>query len=125
MAMSTSYLKQLNLRAMSISYDKQMSSCVFNFNYNLCPYNEVVGMLSAQAAQKGLHLSVDIELGLPPVLRSDTMKLKQVLVNLLSNSIKFTQTGRVTLMVSKAAAEEAAAVRRCTLTRIDNLVGIA
>jgi PAS domain S-box-containing protein len=59
-------------------------------------------MLSPQAASKGIDLRVVAESQVPRRVVGDVMRLRQVLVNLLNNSIKFTAAGRVELRVSCA-----------------------
>ena len=56
-------------------------------------------MFQLKAESKGLQLSCDRAPHLPQYIRTDEVKLRQVLVNLLGNAIKFTQKGRVTLRV--------------------------
>ncbi|HEY9806715.1 MAG TPA: ATP-binding protein, partial [Candidatus Obscuribacterales bacterium] len=57
-------------------------------------------MLQFRAMSKGLQLQVELSPDLPVVIKSDEGKLRQILINLLGNAIKFTQQGRVTLRVS-------------------------
>ncbi len=55
-----------------------------------------------QAEEKGLRLAVEMAADLPPAIVTDAQKLQQVLRNLLSNAMKFTDTGSVTLRMSLA-----------------------
>ena len=54
-------------------------------------------LMGPRAREKGLHFQLQAELPLPAVLRSDSVRLKQVLLNFCSNAIKFTASGSVTL----------------------------
>ncbi len=57
------------------------------------------GMLYYKAQAKGLDLHFDLDAELPRYLRTDVKKLRQVLINLLNNAIKFTDQGEVRLQV--------------------------
>ncbi|MCT7983416.1 PAS domain S-box protein [Laspinema sp. A4] len=54
-------------------------------------------MLKFQAQLKGLELHFELDSNLPEMIISDERKLRQVLINMLGNAIKFTQSGGVTL----------------------------
>jgi signal transduction histidine kinase/CheY-like chemotaxis protein len=57
--------------------------------------NSVADLLRFRATEKRLALLVDIAPEVPAVLRGDDMRLRQVLLNLVSNAIKFTAAGRI------------------------------
>jgi signal transduction histidine kinase/DNA-binding response OmpR family regulator len=61
-------------------------------------------MLQVKAQAKGLVLVVERSPQVPHYIQTDEAKLRQVLINLLGNAIKFTDSGRVTLTVQKAPA---------------------
>src|SRR5262249_39534007 len=66
--------------------------------------HEAVAPMTHDARAKGLALSSCIDPGVPPVVVGDPIRLKQVLTILLSNAVKFTDRGSVTLDVSADAA---------------------
>lgn len=69
---------------------------VFNLHRLL---NSLKDMFHFRAAAKGLQLSFEFDADLPQIVKTDQGKLRQVLINLLGNAIKFTSSGGVTLRV--------------------------
>ena len=57
--------------------------------------------VALRAHQKGLELIVDVDASVPNTVRGDPGRLRQVLVNLLGNAIKFTERGEVVLRVTR------------------------
>lgn len=57
-------------------------------------------MLQLKAKSKGLELKFELAPSIPHFIKADENKLRQVLINLLNNGIKFTKTGSVTLRVN-------------------------
>ncbi|MCR4715587.1 MAG: DegV family EDD domain-containing protein [Lachnospiraceae bacterium] len=67
-------------------------------NYNLGDMiSEIVNMIWLRADQKGLKFEVDIDPALPAELFGDEVRVKQILINILNNAIKYTKEGSVTL----------------------------
>ncbi|MCS6813308.1 MAG: CHASE2 domain-containing protein [Cyanobacteria bacterium] len=72
----------------------------------------IVEMLQLKAQAKGLNLEIDYAADLPTYVKTDESKLRQILINLLGNAIKFTQQGRVTLHVQIANPQGSSATAR-------------
>ncbi len=68
------------------------------FETRVC-VEEVVELFSQQAASKGLTLDVQVAPHVPRMARGDAMRLRQILVNLVGNAVKFTHQGGITLFV--------------------------
>jgi len=63
---------------------------------------EISDLFRAEALQKGLQLKVTILREVPKKIKSDKRRVQQILVNLLSNAMKFTQKGQVEVIVGVA-----------------------
>ncbi len=61
----------------------------------------VISSFSLQAGQKGLELTCHIPPGVPDLLIGDSGRLRQVIVNLIGNAVKFTEKGSITLHVEQ------------------------
>ena len=66
----------------------------------------VVQMLAHRAAAKGLTLTADVAPTVPQAVRGDPVRLRQILVNLVNNAVKFTDAGRVAIRLTAATAAE-------------------
>src|SRR3989344_308728 len=68
---------------------------------------EIREILETQARKKGLGFEIRLEGSVPRYVPTDRLRLKQVLLNLLGNSVKFTQSGRVVLTVDRTETKNA------------------
>ncbi|HEX9018105.1 MAG TPA: GAF domain-containing protein, partial [Anaerolineaceae bacterium] len=63
-------------------------------------------LLTTRAAEKKLDLAVEIEPEVPPAIVGDVTRLRQVVINLLNNAVKFTEQGEVVLTVGVQETQE-------------------
>jgi len=85
--------------------------------------NSTCRILSAQAAAKGVEFVVSLMPEVPPAVRGDALHLRQVLINLAGNAVKFTERGGITLHVSSQGETEA--IARLKFSVRDTGIGIA
>ncbi len=84
---------------------------------------ETIDLFAHRAEEKELGLHLEIADGVPSAVNGDPTRIRQVLVNLIGNAIKFTHEGSVTLRVSLSNGEGAAGILR--LRVIDTGIGIS
>jgi two-component system sensor histidine kinase RpfC len=89
--------------------------------YALC--NSAMQVLRAQAEGKGLAFVSHVMPDVPPKVRGDHGHLRQVLINLLANAVKFTEQGSVTLHVSRLSEQDGVALLKFSIR--DSGIGIA
>ena len=63
--------------------------------------DELRGLFGVLAKEKGLDFSITVEPNVPSVIETDRVRLGQILKNLISNALKFTEKGGVSLLISK------------------------
>jgi two-component system sensor histidine kinase RpfC len=85
--------------------------------------NSTCRILSSQASAKGVEFVVSIMPEVPPAVRGDAHHLRQVLINLAGNAVKFTEHGSVTVHVSSQAETETGV--RLKFSVRDTGIGIA
>jgi signal transduction histidine kinase/HPt (histidine-containing phosphotransfer) domain-containing protein len=72
------------------------------FELHTC-LEEALELLAPKAAEKNLDLAYNVQDAIPKILVSDVTRLRQILVNLVSNAVKFTSHGEVVIEVAPAA----------------------
>lgn len=85
--------------------------------------NEVLNLLSIKAEEKGLQFFIQIAEDVPKLLMGDPLRIRQVLLNLLGNSIKFTNYGKVVLDVTQHSIKNGQVQLRFSVK--DTGIGIA
>ncbi len=87
-----------------------------------CAVEETMDMLAHRAESKGIELASLIHSNVPSAVRGDPSRLRQVLLNLLSNALKFTEQGEVVLTVALESEDDDGAVLKVSVT--DSGIGI-
>ncbi len=83
---------------------------------------DVARLLAIQAHAKGLEVIALLDPGLPDTVRGDAGRLRQILLNLGGNAVKFTQSGEIAIDCKVAAKDEAGLLLRCEIR--DTGIGI-
>ncbi|MGV3510092.1 MAG: response regulator, partial [Sphingobacteriaceae bacterium] len=76
-----------------------------DFNLRRC-IEEVMDLFSQKILEKGLDLLYQINSDVPSQIIGDSLRVKQVLINLIGNAIKFTDKGEIVLLINLVAAEQ-------------------
>ena len=84
--------------------------------------NDLINMISAKASEKGLELIVDVAQDIPHVLYGDEIRIKQCVLNILNNAVKYTHEGSVKLAVSSKRISDDEISLRVSVT--DTGIGI-
>lgn len=80
-------------------------------NYNVGDMlSDIVNMIWIRAKEKGLEFHVDVDRTMPSQLYGDEVRIKQILINVLNNAIKYTSEGSVTLSIQCKKQEDSCVV---------------
>ena len=62
--------------------------------------NEISTLINTRIGSKPIEFKIDVDDNLPPVLYGDSMRIRQILINLLTNAVKYTKEGHVIFQVN-------------------------
>ena len=82
---------------------------------------EVVDLIGHQASDKGVELSLYISLNSPSIMLGDPNRIRQILINLLGNAIKFTHRGEISIRVNGILTSEKGVYRYKVAVRDDGI----
>ncbi len=82
----------------------------FNFDQEV---DHVISLVGARASSKGIEVRAERGVGLPEWLRADSGRLRQILLNLVGNAVKFTEHGSVTISASHRMLDGETLELRC------------
>ncbi len=85
--------------------------------------SELMDMVSTRAQNKGLQLLLEVDPALPAVLIGDERRVTQILLNILTNAVKYTEKGSIKMVVSGERKEEGKIRLRAEVS--DTGIGIA
>ncbi len=87
--------------------------------------DEIGELMGQQARSNGIEFSILLEAGIMRTLRGDPVRLRQVLLNLISNAIKFTEKGSVTVEIAPLWNDGDASPSHISFKIIDTGIGIS
>ena len=74
---------------------------ILNENYNVYDmFDDIINIINSKMRDKDVELKIEIDDDIPEVLMGDSARLSQVVLNLLTNAIKYTDKGNITLRVN-------------------------
>ena len=91
-------LLTLNNDILDLSKIKSGKMEIINVSYETgALFSEIVNMIWIKAREKGLEFRLHVDSSIPSMLCGDEVRIKQVLINLLNNAVKYTSEGSITL----------------------------
>ncbi|MCI8453247.1 MAG: DegV family EDD domain-containing protein [Lachnospiraceae bacterium] len=85
---------------LDLSKIKSKKMEIINVSYETgALFSEIVNMIWVKAREKGLEFRLHVDSSIPSMLCGDEVRIKQVLINLLNNAVKYTSEGSVTLSI--------------------------
>ncbi|MBE5822468.1 MAG: response regulator [Butyrivibrio sp.] len=98
---------------------------IINVDYSsVSLLNDLVNMVQKKAEDKGLTFNLVIDRNIPTVLNGDEIRIKQIIINILSNAVKYTKQGHITFSVQADKIEDRPEMIRLGVRVEDTGVGI-
>ena len=73
---------------------------IINVDYSVASLlNDLVNMVQQKAEEKGLSINLNIDSNIPMLLHGDEIRIKQIIINILTNAVKYTKEGYITFSV--------------------------
>ncbi len=85
---------------------------------------DLVMMIRTKADDKGLEIILDFDESLPRILRGDEIRIKQIITNILTNAVKYTEKGSVTFRIRYEKSEDNQDQILLVVSIIDTGIGI-
>ena len=83
--------------------------------------SEITSLINARIGSKPLDFKVIIDENMPAILYGDSMRVKQVIINLLTNAVKYTEEGRILFQIK---ADNANGISKLTISVQDTGIGM-
>lgn len=121
---SSELIVELVNNVLDLSKIENGKMTVQNMQFNMSELiTKTIGLFETQAKEKNVNLEFEVAEQMPSQLEGDFLHIKQVLINLIGNAIKFTQKGTISLRVTKL--EECAEKIKCRFEVTDTGIGIS
>ncbi|MCR5683973.1 MAG: response regulator, partial [Lachnospiraceae bacterium] len=80
---------------------------IINVDYSFASLlNDLVNMVQKKAEDKGLAFNLNIDRNIPMILNGDEIRIKQIIINILSNAVKYTKQGEITFSAHARKPED-------------------
>ncbi|WP_324959728.1 PAS domain-containing hybrid sensor histidine kinase/response regulator [Oligoflexus sp.] len=85
---------------------------------------DIVESMRHKAEARGLSLHIQVQDGIPATIRSDATRIRQIVINLINNAIKFTESGSISLVISHQSTPAADGIPQLLIDVKDTGIGI-
>ena len=86
--------------------------------------NEVIELMKVRAMEQNINIDLQYEVPLPEVICSDPIRIRQILMNLVGNAIKFTEVGSVQITVKPCSLDTNSCVSMIVIDVVDTGIGM-